>query len=190
MYIVLVASEAYHTYECVVGRRTTHYFLHTKQNRNKVLWVKSRNSEDWLMMHITTYECVVQRCTTHHWLHTQQDLNKVLWLKSRNSEDWLLRRTNYTRSLALMSIVGTHNTLQHPATRCTTLLCSATQCNALQRTATTEWSPLVRQAWSLRLCCSVWQCVAVCCRVLPCVAVCCSVLQCVAVCCSGVFWYT
>ena len=31
---------------------------------------------------------------------------QVLWLKSRNSEDWLQRRTNYTRSLALMSIVG------------------------------------------------------------------------------------
>lgn len=37
---------------------------------------------------------------------TGQDLNKVLWLKSRNSEDWLERRTHYTRSLALMSIVG------------------------------------------------------------------------------------
>ena len=37
---------------------------------------------------------------------TGQDLNKVLWLKSTNSEDWLQRRTNYTRSLALMSIVG------------------------------------------------------------------------------------
>jgi FKBP12-rapamycin complex-associated protein len=37
---------------------------------------------------------------------TGQDLNKVLWLKSQNSEDWLQRRSNYTRSLALMSIVG------------------------------------------------------------------------------------
>lgn len=31
---------------------------------------------------------------------------KVLWLKSTHSEDWLDRRTNYTRSLALMSMVG------------------------------------------------------------------------------------
>eukprot|EP01155_Anaeramoeba_flamelloides_P032898 Anaeramoba_flamelloidesa953_77.p1 GENE.a953_77~~a953_77.p1 ORF type:complete len:672 (-),score=168.70 a953_77:7-1956(-) len=31
---------------------------------------------------------------------------KVLWLKSANSESWLTRRTNYTRSLALMSMVG------------------------------------------------------------------------------------
>lgn len=35
-----------------------------------------------------------------------QDLYKVLWLKSENSEVWLDRRTNYTRSLATMSMVG------------------------------------------------------------------------------------
>ena len=35
-----------------------------------------------------------------------KDLERVLWLKSRNSEVWLERRTNYTRSLALMSMVG------------------------------------------------------------------------------------
>ncbi|RKP27125.1 armadillo-type protein [Syncephalis pseudoplumigaleata] len=45
-----------------------------------------------------------------------QDLYRVLWLKSRNSEasisigyimlSWLERRTNYTRSLAVMSMVG------------------------------------------------------------------------------------
>eukprot|EP00826_Nyctotherus_ovalis_P038572 TRINITY_DN3621_c0_g1_i10.p1 TRINITY_DN3621_c0_g1~~TRINITY_DN3621_c0_g1_i10.p1 ORF type:complete len:740 (-),score=270.65 TRINITY_DN3621_c0_g1_i10:161-2380(-) len=35
-----------------------------------------------------------------------QDLYKVLWLKSRNSEVWLERRTNYTRSHAVMCIVG------------------------------------------------------------------------------------
>eukprot|EP01113_Clastostelium_recurvatum_P006582 TRINITY_DN1298_c0_g1_i1.p1 TRINITY_DN1298_c0_g1~~TRINITY_DN1298_c0_g1_i1.p1 ORF type:complete len:2380 (+),score=927.36 TRINITY_DN1298_c0_g1_i1:62-7201(+) len=34
------------------------------------------------------------------------DLDKVLWLKSKNSEVWLDRRTNYTRSLAVMSMVG------------------------------------------------------------------------------------
>jgi serine/threonine-protein kinase mTOR len=37
---------------------------------------------------------------------TGQDLYKILWLKSKNSEFWLERRTNYTRSLALMSMVG------------------------------------------------------------------------------------
>jgi hypothetical protein len=30
----------------------------------------------------------------------------VLWLKSRNSEVWLDRRTTYTRSTAVMSMVG------------------------------------------------------------------------------------
>ncbi|URD99450.1 Rapamycin binding domain [Musa troglodytarum] len=34
------------------------------------------------------------------------DLAKVLWLKSRTSEVWLDRRTSYTRSLAVMSMVG------------------------------------------------------------------------------------
>ncbi|KAJ3063540.1 phosphatidylinositol kinase- protein kinase tor1 [Podochytrium sp. JEL0797] len=35
-----------------------------------------------------------------------KDLYKMLWLRSKNSEVWLDRRTNYTRSLALMSMVG------------------------------------------------------------------------------------
>eukprot|EP00798_Chlamydomonas_sp_ICE-L_P022754 gene22754-29922_t len=35
-----------------------------------------------------------------------EDLHKVLWLKSRNSEVWLDRRTNYTRSTGVMSMVG------------------------------------------------------------------------------------
>lgn len=35
-----------------------------------------------------------------------EDLQRVLWLKSANSEVWLERRTNYTRSLAVMSMVG------------------------------------------------------------------------------------
>jgi hypothetical protein len=35
-----------------------------------------------------------------------EDLHKVLWLKSRNSEVWLERRTHYTRSTAVMSMVG------------------------------------------------------------------------------------
>ncbi|EPS36508.1 hypothetical protein H072_9938 [Dactylellina haptotyla CBS 200.50] len=37
---------------------------------------------------------------------TGQDLYRVLWLKSRSSEAWLDRRTNYTRSLGVMSMVG------------------------------------------------------------------------------------
>ncbi|KZL74444.1 phosphatidylinositol 3-kinase tor2 [Colletotrichum incanum] len=37
---------------------------------------------------------------------TGQDLYRVLWLKSKSSEAWLERRTNYTRSLGVMSMVG------------------------------------------------------------------------------------
>jgi FKBP12-rapamycin complex-associated protein len=37
---------------------------------------------------------------------TGQDFYRVLWLKSRNSEAWLDRRTNYCRTLAVMSMVG------------------------------------------------------------------------------------
>ncbi|KAF6172500.1 hypothetical protein GIB67_007013 [Kingdonia uniflora] len=43
----------------------------------------------------------------HALLNTEgNDLSRVLWLKSRTSEVWLDRRTNYTRSLAVMSMVG------------------------------------------------------------------------------------
>ncbi|KAJ3138476.1 phosphatidylinositol kinase- protein kinase tor1 [Physocladia obscura] len=35
-----------------------------------------------------------------------KDLFKMLWLRSKNAEVWLDRRTNYSRSLALMSMVG------------------------------------------------------------------------------------
>ncbi|KAF3491110.1 phosphatidylinositol 3-kinase tor2 [Arthroderma uncinatum] len=37
---------------------------------------------------------------------TGKDLYRVLWLKSKSSESWLDRRTNYTRSLGVMSMVG------------------------------------------------------------------------------------
>ncbi|WOO83672.1 Serine/threonine-protein kinase tor2 [Vanrija pseudolonga] len=37
---------------------------------------------------------------------TGQDLYRILWLGSRNSEAWLERRTAYTRSLALTSMIG------------------------------------------------------------------------------------
>jgi hypothetical protein len=37
---------------------------------------------------------------------TGEDLAKVLWLNSQTSEMWLDRRTNYTRSLAVMCMVG------------------------------------------------------------------------------------
>ncbi|KAJ1894882.1 phosphatidylinositol kinase- protein kinase tor1, partial [Kickxella alabastrina] len=40
-------------------------------------------------------------------LHTPgNDLQRAMWYKSPNAEVWLERRTNYTRSLAVMSIAG------------------------------------------------------------------------------------
>ncbi|VVC87256.1 unnamed protein product [Leptidea sinapis] len=40
------------------------------------------------------------------WHTAGDDLAKLLWLKSPSSEVWFERRTNYTRSLAAMSMVG------------------------------------------------------------------------------------
>ncbi|KAI5480415.1 FKBP12-rapamycin complex-associated protein [Pseudohyphozyma bogoriensis] len=37
---------------------------------------------------------------------TGQDFYRVLWLRSRNSEAWLDRRSNYCRTLSVMSMVG------------------------------------------------------------------------------------
>jgi FKBP12-rapamycin complex-associated protein len=34
------------------------------------------------------------------------DLKKILWINSQNAEKWLEKRTNYSRSLATMSMVG------------------------------------------------------------------------------------
>lgn len=49
----------------------------------------------------------VSNCDTlHHLIREYREARKVLWLKSRTSEVWLDRRTNYTRSLAVMSMVG------------------------------------------------------------------------------------
>ena len=37
---------------------------------------------------------------------TGQDLAKMLWLKSKTSDVWVERRANFTKSLAVMSMVG------------------------------------------------------------------------------------
>lgn len=37
---------------------------------------------------------------------TGMDLYRILWLKSTSASDWLARRTTYTRSLALTSMLG------------------------------------------------------------------------------------
>lgn len=86
--------------------------LHTlvkkyRESRSIVL-----NLEHRLMLQMTTnYEnlTLMQKIEVfEHALEntTGQDLYKILWLKSKSSEVWLDRRTNYTRSLAVMSMVG------------------------------------------------------------------------------------
>lgn len=60
-----------------------------------VLWLSSPNGNSTRPLTVL-FNCL------HRLLFTPQ----VLWLKSRNSEVWLDRRTNYTRSTAVMSMVG------------------------------------------------------------------------------------
>ena len=48
---------------------------------------------------LEVFECALENTAGN-------DLAKVLWLRSKNAEHWLTRRTNYTRSLAVMSMVG------------------------------------------------------------------------------------
>ena len=53
--------------------------------------------------------CVMQKAEIFHFVLNStdgMDLKKVLWLQSQTAEVWLERRTNYTRSLAAMSMVG------------------------------------------------------------------------------------
>eukprot|EP01114_Cavostelium_apophysatum_P008931 TRINITY_DN21_c0_g1_i4.p1 TRINITY_DN21_c0_g1~~TRINITY_DN21_c0_g1_i4.p1 ORF type:complete len:850 (-),score=225.26 TRINITY_DN21_c0_g1_i4:63-2612(-) len=53
--------------------------------------------------------CTVQKVEIFkHAIETTDgnDLKKILWLRSGTAEVWLDRRTNFTRSLALMSMVG------------------------------------------------------------------------------------
>jgi len=48
---------------------------------------------------LEVFNCALETTAGH-------DLAKVLWLRSTNAEHWLVRRTNYTCSLAVMSMVG------------------------------------------------------------------------------------
>ncbi|KAJ2369960.1 phosphatidylinositol kinase- protein kinase tor1 [Coemansia sp. RSA 2607] len=60
-------------------------------------------STDWKSLssleRIESFEYVIERTAC-------DDLQQAMWYNSPNAETWLERRTNYTRSLAVMSIVG------------------------------------------------------------------------------------
>eukprot|EP01083_Nonionella_stella_P022317 61746_1 len=78
-----------------------------RESRNILLNVEHRlifqMSSDYqnltLLQKIEIFERTLQQTTG-------QDLYHMLWLKSETSEVWLDRRTNFTRSLAVMSMVG------------------------------------------------------------------------------------
>lgn len=87
---------------------TLHVLIHDfRKHRHVLLDIEQRLMKKLApdMEQLTVIQKVEIFC--HALSHTTgQDLCKVLWLKSRNSEIWLDRRTNFTRSLATMSMVG------------------------------------------------------------------------------------
>nr|QHX41461.1 serine/threonine-protein kinase mTOR [Halisarca dujardinii] len=87
---------------------TLHALIRDYRERKKIML----NVEHRLMLQMTSdYDklSLLQKVEVfEHGLDNTSgdDLAKVLWLKSPNSEVWFDRRTNYTRSLAVMSMVG------------------------------------------------------------------------------------
>ncbi|KAK7093536.1 serine/threonine-protein kinase mTOR-like isoform X2 [Littorina saxatilis] len=87
---------------------TLHSLIRDYRERKKILL----NIEHRLMLRMAPdydHLCLMQKVEVfeHALEHTQgDDLAKILWYKSPGSEEWFDRRTNYTRSLAVMSMVG------------------------------------------------------------------------------------
>lgn len=87
---------------------TLHTLIRDYRDKKKILL----NIEHRIMLrmapdydHLTVMQKV--EVFEHALEHTHgDDLAKLLWLKSPSSEVWFERRTNYTRSLAVMSMVG------------------------------------------------------------------------------------
>jgi FKBP12-rapamycin complex-associated protein len=87
---------------------TLHQLIRDYRNKNKV----RVNIEHFLMVRFNPkFDSSLSYCKLEVFKHALNhtlgiDLYKVLWNKSQNAEDWLERRTNYSRSMAVMSIVG------------------------------------------------------------------------------------
>lgn len=87
---------------------TLHTLIRDYREKKKILLniehrIMTRMAPDYdhltLMQKVEVFEHALE--------HTQgDDLARLLWLKSPSSEVWFDRRTNYTRSLAVMSMVG------------------------------------------------------------------------------------
>ncbi|MBW0475655.1 hypothetical protein O181_015370 [Austropuccinia psidii MF-1] len=78
-----------------------------RENRKILLNIEARLMQQMAIDHERL--CLTQKVEVFEYAMdntTGQDLYRVLWLKSRNSEAWLDRRINYSRSLAVMSMVG------------------------------------------------------------------------------------
>ncbi|ESO02673.1 hypothetical protein HELRODRAFT_161965 [Helobdella robusta] len=87
---------------------TLHSLIRDYRDRKKILLniehrIMLRMSQDYdhltLMQKIEVFEHALENTNG-------DDLAKILWVKSPSSEIWFDRRTNYTRSLAVMSMVG------------------------------------------------------------------------------------
>lgn len=87
---------------------TFHVLIRDHREANKV----PLNIEHWVMLQMAPdYDnlTLLQKIEVFQYAMDNtkgQDLAQVLWLKSRSSEIWLDRRTVYSRSLAVMSMVG------------------------------------------------------------------------------------
>eukprot|EP01100_Stratorugosa_tubuloviscum_P002977 TRINITY_DN1705_c0_g1_i5.p1 TRINITY_DN1705_c0_g1~~TRINITY_DN1705_c0_g1_i5.p1 ORF type:complete len:301 (-),score=127.21 TRINITY_DN1705_c0_g1_i5:164-1066(-) len=82
---------------------TLHHTLHKIEHKEIMETTPKGNDQSYEAM------TLIQRVEAfeHSIANTQgDDLQKILWLKSANSEAWLARRTNFTKSLAVMSMVG------------------------------------------------------------------------------------
>ncbi|CAL4086221.1 unnamed protein product, partial [Meganyctiphanes norvegica] len=87
---------------------TLHLLIRDWREKKKIML----NLEHRIMMRMAQdleHLCLMQKVEVfEHALELTQgdDLAKLLWFKSPSSEVWFDRRTNYTRSLAVMSMVG------------------------------------------------------------------------------------
>ncbi|KAK9883142.1 hypothetical protein WA026_001340 [Henosepilachna vigintioctopunctata] len=87
---------------------TLHALIRDYRDKKKILL----NIEHRIMLRMAPdydHLTIIQKVEVfeHALEHTHgDDLAKLLWLKSPSSEVWFDRRTNYTRSLAVMSMVG------------------------------------------------------------------------------------
>ena len=90
-------------------------FQHAVENTpgddlHKVLWLKSSSSEVWPHPNpnpiLSTRNTPIPTLTRTLTLTSQQETLLTLTLTRTLTQVWLNRRTNYTRSLAMMSMVG------------------------------------------------------------------------------------